>query len=58
MTTTTTTATTTTTTTTNTMTTDYNDYRDSDLDLDRFCELVTHLTIIDKLRNFNHDINE
>ena len=38
----------------------YNDYRDSDLDLDRerFSELVTHLTITDKLRNFNHDIDE
>ena len=38
----------------------YNDYRDSDLDLDgeRFSELVTHLTITDKLRIFNHDINE
>ena len=37
---------------------DYNDYRDSDLDLDWFSELVTHLTITDKLRNFNHDIGE
>ena len=37
---------------------DYNDYRDSDLDLDWFSELVTHLTITDKLRNFSHDIDE
>ena len=39
---------------------DYNDnnYRDSDLDLDweRLSDLVTQLTIIDKLRNLNHDI--
>ena len=36
----------------------YNDYRDSDLDLDleRFSDLVTQLTITDKLRNLNHDI--
>ena len=37
-----------------------NDYRDSDLDLDldweRFSDLVTQLTITDKLRNLNHDI--
>ena len=43
---------------------DYNDYRDrdSDLDLDsaRFSDLVTvtQLTITDKLRNLNHDIEE
>ena len=39
---------------------DYNDYRDSDLDLDweRFSKLVTQLTITDKLRNLNHDIEE
>ena len=41
----------------------YNDYRDSDLDLDldldweRFSDLVTQLTITDKLRNLNHDIH-
>ena len=42
---------------------DYNDYKDSDLDLDldweRFSGLVTlmaQLTITDKLRNWNHDI--
>ena len=38
----------------------YNDYRDSDLDLyldwERFSDLVTRLTITDKLQNFNHDI--
>ena len=38
----------------------YNDYRDSNLDLDldweRFSDLVTQLTITDKLRNLNHDI--
>ena len=36
----------------------YSDYRDSDLDLDwdRFSDLVTQLTIIDKLRNLNNDI--
>ena len=41
---------------------DYNDYRDSDFDLDlvweRFSDLVTQLTITDKLRNLNHDIEE
>ena len=39
---------------------DYKDYRGSDLDLDleRFSELVTQLTITDKLRNLNHDIEE
>ena len=43
----------------------YNDYRDSDLDLDLDWEwfgelvtLVTQLTITDKLRNLNHDIEE
>ena len=38
----------------------YNDYRDRDLDLDweRFSDLVTQLTTIDKLRNLNHDIEE
>ena len=40
----------------------YNDYRDSDSDLDldweRFSDLVTQLTTIDKLRNLNHDIEE
>ena len=48
----------------------YNDYRDSDLGLNweqfRFRlraikwirDLVTELTITDKLRNFNHDIEE
>ena len=38
----------------------YNHYRDSDLDLDweRFSELVTQLTITDKLQNLNHDIEE
>ena len=38
----------------------YNHYRDSDLDLDwkPFSELVTQLTITDKLRNLNHDIEE
>ena len=37
---------------------DYNDYRDSDLDLDweLFSDLVTQLTITDKLRNLNYDI--
>ena len=42
---------------------DYNDYRDSDLDLDLYWEwfsdlvtIVTELTITDKLRNLNHDI--
>ena len=40
---------------------DYNDYRNSDLDLDldweRFSDLVTvtQFTIIDKLRDLNHD---
>ena len=41
---------------------DYNDYKDSysdfDLDWERFSELVTQLTITDKLRNLNHDIEE
>ena len=39
---------------------DYNNYRDSDLDLDceRFSDLVTQLTITDKLQNLNHDIEE
>ena len=38
----------------------YNHYRDSDLDLDwkPFSELVTQLTITDKLQNLNHDIEE
>ena len=37
---------------------DYNDYRDSDLDLDweRFSDIVTELTITDKLRSLNYDI--
>ena len=36
----------------------FNDYTDSDLDLDRgrFSYLVTQLTITDKLRKLNHDI--
>ena len=38
----------------------YNDYRDSDLHLDldweRFSDLVTQLTVTNKLRNLNHDI--
>ena len=37
----------------------FNDYRDSDLDWERFSELVTlvtKLTITDKLQNLNHDI--
>ena len=39
---------------------DYNNYRNSDLDLDweRFSDLVTQLTITDKLQNLNHDIEE
>ena len=41
---------------------DYNDYRDSNLDLyldwERFSDLVTRLTITDKLQNLNHDIEE
>ena len=41
---------------------DYNGYRDSNLGLDkdweRSSELVTQLTITDKLRNLNHDIEE
>ena len=36
----------------------FNDYTDSDLDLDRgrFSYLVTQLTVTDKLRKLNHDI--
>ena len=41
---------------------DYNDSNDSDLDLDLYwerpCELVTQLTISDKLRILIHDIEE
>ena len=41
---------------------DYTDYRDSDLDLDldweQISDLVTQLTITDKLRNLNHEIEE
>ena len=37
---------------------DYNDYNDSNLDLERFSDLVTQLTITDKLQNLNYDIEE
>ena len=38
----------------------YSDYSDTDLDLDRerCSELVTQLTITDKLRNLNRDIED
>ena len=37
---------------------DYNDYRDREWDLDwkQFSDLVTQLTITDKLWSLNHDI--
>ena len=37
---------------------DYNDFRDGDKDVDweRLSELVTQLTITDKVQNLNHDI--
>ena len=37
---------------------DYNHYRDSDLDLERFSDLMTQLTITDKLRDLNRYIEE
>ena len=35
---------------------DYDDYRHSDLDWERFSDLSTQLTITDKLQNLNHEI--